>query len=162
MKQEKIKLDKELVKADKELVKANQIIKNLNNTKKSNNNNTVYNQNEINNLYSLIQEKEDEITSLKEKLNKNSNTSKYVPFNDIIVIHFISSDQRINCGVKCLKTDTFAEVEEQLYKIYSQYRDTNNFFISNGKQVLRFKKIYENNIKDKDKVELIQYTTTHF
>ena len=72
-----------------------------------------------------------------------------------MVVNFISSDQKINYGIKCLKTDTFAEVEEKLYQKYEEYRETNNNFISKGNVILRFKKIYENNIADGDKVELI-------
>ncbi|MBR4589628.1 MAG: hypothetical protein IKO36_03100 [Bacteroidaceae bacterium] len=85
----------------------------------------------------------------------SSNTKKSVDFDDILYVHFISIDQTINCGIKCLKTDTFAEVEEKLYQKYEKYRETNNNFITKGKVVLRFKKIFENNINDGDKVELI-------
>ena len=51
-----------------------------------------------------------------------------------------------------MKTNTFAEVEEQLYKIYDNYKETNNSFIFGGKSVLRFKTIEENNIKDGEKI----------
>ena len=54
-----------------------------------------------------------------------------------------------------MKTDTFAEVEEKLYQQYEEYRETNNNFITKGKIVLRFKKICENNIKDGDKIQLV-------
>ena len=85
----------------------------------------------------------------KIKIIKKFKSKKYVDFNDIIVIQFIILDQKINCGVKCLKTDTFAEVEEQLYQTYPEFRETNNIFVCKGNQILRFKKIYENNIQDK-------------
>ena len=94
---------------------------------------------------------------MKSKLANNSSSKRYVDFNNIIVVHFISLDQKINCGIKCLKTDTFTEVEEQLYKIYNDYRETNNYLVSKGRQILRFKIICDNNIQDNDKVELIQY-----
>ena len=91
----------------------------------------------------------------KIKIIKKKKKKKDVDFNDIIVIQFITLDQKINCGVKCLKTDTFAEVEEQLYQTYPEFRETNNIFVCKGNQILRFKKIWENNIQDKDKVELV-------
>ena len=100
-----------------------------------------------------IKKKEKENVYLKNKLN-NINR-KIVDFNKIIVINFISSDQKINCGIKCLSTDTFAEVEEQLYLKYKEYRETNNNFVTKGKNILRFKKICENGIKDGDKVQLL-------
>jgi len=37
-------------------------------------------------------------------------------------------------------------VEEKLYKKFPEYRETNNCFLANGKEVLRFKTISENNI----------------
>ena len=78
-----------------------------------------------------------------------------VYYDDILSIHFISLDQNINCAIKCLKTDTFAEVEEKLYQKYGEYRETNNNFTANGRIILRFKSISDNHIKDGDKVQLI-------
>ena len=48
-----------------------------------------------------------------------------------------------------LKTDTFAEVEEKLYQIYDDLRKTNNMFTINGRAILRFKNLEENNINKK-------------
>ena len=76
-------------------------------------------------------------------------------FNKIMVVNFVSIDQKIDFAIKCLVTDTFAEVEEKLYQKYNEYRESNNNFIVNGKLVLRFKKISENGIKDGDKIQLI-------
>ena len=72
-----------------------------------------------------------------------------------MVINFMSQDQNIIYGIKCLPTDTFAEVEEKLYQEYDNYRETNNNFVCKGSTILRFKKISENNIKYGDKVILI-------
>ena len=63
-----------------------------------------------------------------------------------MVVNFISTAQNVHFAAKCLKTNTFAEVEEKLYKQYPQYRESNNTFIANGTTVLRFKTIAENNI----------------
>ena len=82
---------------------------------------------------------------------------KMVDYNYIMVIHFISDDGMINQGIKCLKTELFAEVEEKLYKIYDNYRKTNNVFLHNGNIVLRFKTIEENNIKNDDKIILQKF-----
>ena len=114
--------------------------------------------NKINNFNDLIEKKDKEISELKSQLEKTGNNKKYVNFNDIMVINFISSDQKLNTGIQCLKTETFAEVEERLYQQYEEYRENNNNFISNGRLVLRFKKIWENNIKNLDKVQLIDPT----
>ena len=70
-------------------------------------------------------------------------------------VNFISSDQNVHYAASCLKTNTFAEIEEKLYKQYPQYRETNNSFIANGTQVLRFKTIAENKIGNGLQVTLI-------
>ena len=138
-------LTKENNKLRDDLIKANKTISNLNNNSQKNNN--------INNLNNIIQNKDLEINNLKLQLENNKNIN--VNYNDIIVIQFISTDEKINCAIKCLKTDIFAEVEEKLYQKYEEYRETNNNFIAKGRLVLRFKKIYENNIKDGDKIQLL-------
>ena len=144
----KLKNDNE--KLNNELIKANKIISNFNNSQ----NNQQGNNNIINNLNEMIKIKDDIINDLKNKLQNNTNNNFNVNYNDILIVHFISLDQKINHAIKCLKTDTFAEVEEKLYQQYEEYRETNNNFITKGKIVLRFKKICENNIRDGDNVHL--------
>ena len=143
---EKDDLNTELIKAYKL-----KIVPSFNNPQQ----NQKENNNIINNLNEMIKMKDKEITELKSQLEKSGNHKKSVNFDDIMVVNFISLDQKVNKGIKCLKTDTFAEVEEQLYKIYGEYRETNNNFIANGTLVLRFKKMCENNIKDNDTIQLI-------
>ena len=115
------------------------------------------NLNEINNLNNNIRQKDDEIFKLNLKI-RNIETLDKTSFknDDILYVHFISSDQNINCPIKCLKTDTFAEVEEKLYQKYQEYRETNNKFVLKEKTIMRFKKIIENNITDGDEIELIK------
>ena len=77
--------------------------------------------------------------------------------DEIMIVYFQSLDQVINhVGIKCLQNDTFAEVEEKLYKKFENFRNTNNTPICNGRTILRFKKLSENNINDGDVVQLIK------
>ena len=138
-------LKNENKKLNNELIKAQKIISNFKNNNQQNIN--------INNLNEIIKNKDIEINNLKLQIQNKKKAP--VNFDDIIVIHFISTDQKINCAIKCLKTDTFAEVEEKLYQKYVEYRETNNNFIAKGRVILRFKKICENNIENGDKVQLI-------
>ena len=46
------------------------------------------------------------------------------------------------------KDNTFAQIEEKLYQKFPEYRETNNIFVANGMQVLRFKTIEQNRICD--------------
>ena len=129
---------------------------NLNNNNKINekgNNNF----NEINYLKEIIKSKDKEIDFLNIQLkNIENDNKKLVDFDNIMVVNFISSDQSVNCGIKCLKTDTLAEVEEKLYQRYEEFRETNNNLIAKGKTLLRFKKICDNGIKDGDTIQLIK------
>jgi len=133
-----------------ELLNANEIITNLNKLQQNNQENIKM----IDNLNKIIQVKDKEINDLKIKLINSGNIDKLMNNDDLIFVHFISIDEKINCGIKCSKTDTFAEVEEKLYQKYEEYRETNNNFFIRGKSILRFKKIFENNIKDGDKIIL--------
>ena len=149
-------LKNELSKAQKIIEQQNLTIKDLQN-KLNNYDTKIYNLNiEINNYKNIIYQKELELNNLKSQLNNNiNNISNNVNFNDIIVVNFISSDQIVHYAAKCLKTNTFAEVEEKLYKQYPQYRETNNNFVANGTQILRFKTIAENKIGEGLPVTLI-------
>ena len=123
--------------------------------------NNYINNNEINNL-------KNEIINLKNELNLKNNEINNLKLkkiekpvydlNDIIVINFISTDYTINNqGIKCLPDETFAEVEERLYKIYDDFRNTNNIFLFKGNQILRFKKIRDNKINDGARIQLVKY-----
>ena len=150
------KLKDENFQLRNELTKVNKIMGNLEHNNKTNEKGND-NFNEINYLKKIIKSKEMEIDILNIRLkNIQSNKKLLVDFENIMVINFISSDNKINCGIKCLKTDTFTEVEEKLYQKYEEYRETNNNCITKGKLVLRFKKICDNYIKDGDIVQLIK------
>ena len=126
---------------------------------KLNNYNTTLNNlnNNINNYKNIIDQKDAELNSLRAQFNNNNinNLQNKVYFNDIMCVNFISSDQNVHYAASCLKTNTFAEIEEKLYKQYPQYRETNNSFLANGTQVLRFKTIAENKIGNGLPVTLI-------
>jgi len=100
--------------------------------------------------------KENEINQLKLKIKNNNTKDNYFKLDDIMVINFTSTDSSINYGIKCVVTDTFAEVEEKLYQIYDEFRNTNNMFTIKGRTILRFKNLKENNIRDGDKVLLFR------
>ena len=127
-----------------------------NNTNLNNEINKLRNMNEV--LINQISLKDNEINNLKLKLENNYASKSNVPMKDIMVINFVTGDGKImNCGIKCLPDETFAEVEEKLYKIYDEYRNTNsNYFIYGGRTILRFKKVKENKIKNGAVIQLCQ------
>ena len=147
-------LKNELTKARKIIEQQKLTINDLQN--KLNNSNNIINNlnNEINNYKNIISKKDLELNNIKSQLNNNIPNNN-VNFNDIMCVNFISSDKNVHFAISCLKTNTFAEIEEKLYKQYPQYRETNNNFLANGTQVLRFKTIAENNIGNGLPVTLI-------
>ena len=149
-------LKNELSKANKIIEQQKYIINDLQNKLNKCNNYEI----QINNLNNIIIQKDNEINNLKNQLNNinnisNNNISNNVNFNEIVVVNFISMDQNVHYAVAALKNNTFAEIEEKLYKQYPKYRETNNNFITNGSTVLRFKTIAENKISNGLPVTLI-------
>ena len=102
----------------------------------------------IQSYQNIINQKEQELNNLKKQLQdiNNQNKGNYVNMNKLMSVNFISVDQKIHFSVPCIDSDTFAEVEEKLYKEFPEYRETNNNFIANGDPVLRFKTISQNKI----------------
>ena len=103
-------------------------------------------------MQDLISEKDKELNNLKLQLknisniNKNNLNNSSINQNTDKCITFISNDQNIIYGIPCSGNSIFAEIEEKLYKEYPEYRETNNIFLANGKEILRFKTINDNNI----------------
>ena len=110
----------------------------------------IDNNNQINDLKNEINIKNNQINELKHKLENinlnNNGINEQINKKDIKVVSFITTDQSLFYAIPCSGNDTFAEIEEKLYKEYSEYRETNNTFLANGKEILRFKTINENKI----------------
>ena len=135
----------------------NNINNNMVNNNMINNNNINFNQN-----FGNMNNQNMNMMNNNMNLMNNRNIQGNMPINEldifdkIIVIQFISTDQNIQRGIKCLPTHKFAEIEEKLYQIYPEYRKTNNHFLTEGRVVMRFQTIAENNIKDGQIVQLIK------
>ena len=166
--QEKIIIDKSsFEKENKELkdklIKANKIIENktkeiqdLNNQINSLKN--LNNNNQINKLKNELIIKDNQINELKKQIqniNLNKNGTN-INTKDMKCVTFITTDQSIFYGIPCNGNSTFAEVEEKLYKEYPEYRETNNLFYANGKEILRFKTINDNLIGTGKPVMLVK------
>ena len=146
-------LTNQLIKANKIIEQQKSKIDELQN--KLNNYNIT-----INNYQNIINQKNNELNNLKLQLNNiNNNINKNIinnfNLNEMMSVNFISMDQNVHFSVPCLGKNTFAEIEEKLYRKYPEYRETNNNFIANGRQILRFKTISENKIGNGLPVTLI-------
>ena len=149
--------DNEILNLKNELNKANKIIENQK-TKISdlqnqlNNLNNIINNNNISieKYKNIIIQKNEELNILKSNNNFNNNIQNKELFSldQIMSINFISTDENIHFSVPCISSNTFAEIEEKLYQQYPDYRETNNKFLINGKEISRLKTIGENKIKN--------------
>ena len=119
----------------------------------------------INNFKTDIKNRDDKIYQLLQKLQNNNKLNNNININipkkqidveDMKCVTFISTDQSLVYGISCSGKDVFAEVEERLNKEYPEYRETNNSFLSNGKEVLRFKTINDNKIGSGKPIMLIK------
>ena len=151
--------DNAIIRLKNELNKANKIIEQqkltINDLQNKLNNYNIT----INNYQNIINQKDIELNNLRNQLNNiiniNNTQNNNFNINEMMCVNFISTDQNVHYAVACLKRNTFAEIEEKLYQQYPRYRDTNNSFLANGREVLRFKTISENKIGNGLPVTLI-------
>jgi chromosome segregation ATPase len=133
------KLKNELKEAKETIEQQKLTISVLQNQLNNSNNIITNNYNLIQSLQNIINQKEQELIQLK---------SKNIPIisNQMLAVNFISSDSRVHYAVPCVSNNTFAEIEEKLYQQFPEYRETNNQFLAQGREILRFKTIAENKI----------------
>ena len=149
LKEDLNKLKKITETQNKEIEKLNSINKEFNDKMK-----------DFNKFQNLIVQKDIEINELKQKLNQYNNfmnrniENKEKATNDKCVC-FFAPNKSITYAIPCSGESTFAEVEEKFYQEYSEYRMTNNTFLANGKDILRFQTINYNNIGNGKPILLI-------
>ena len=151
------KLKEELNKAQKIIESQNLKIKELENISQNNISKDDGKQNDkiIKSLNEQINQKDEELKQLKLKLELSQENKELIPANQMTCVYFTSPDQNIHFPIPCNKNQIFAEIEEKLYKEFPEYRETNNCFIVNGIQVLRFKTVAENHITNSTPVLLL-------
>ena len=104
---------------------------------------------ELENISNNNIEKTNKIKELEKEIEKYK---KYclLPGEKLINIKFISIDQTIDFIIVAKNTDNFAKLETSLYEKYPNYKDTENYFLVNGKKLNRHRTLEENKIKDND------------
>ena len=99
-------------------------------------------------LNNQISNKNIELNNIRNKINNSDDLINVInPGEKILSAQFISSDQKITYAIPCKNTTPFVRVEEKLYEMYPEYKETENHFIHNGNVIKRFKTIEENNIQ---------------
>lgn len=111
-------------------------------------------------LEKSLVEKNNENEILKIKINELSDEMNKVKLelknrDNLISVKFISGDQKINCILKCEKTDNFIQLENSLYELYPECKMTENDFLINGQMIDKNRSIEENKIKENDTIMVI-------
>ena len=124
-----------------------------NNFQNMNNISNIQN-NSYDKLINLINEKENIIKDLKEKI-------KRYPFvleknEKIMSIIFSSVNQNFNYSMVCKNTDTINKLEEKLYEEYPNLSERENYFLCKGKLLNKFQSFETNHIKNGDIILLNQ------
>ena len=104
---------------------------------------------ELKNISNNNYENIDRIKELEKELEKYK-TYCLLPGEKLFTIKFISIDQEINFSTVAKNTDNFGKLEGTLYEKYPKYKETENYFLVNGKKLNKHKTLDENKIKDND------------
>ena len=159
MKEKIIELENRNKELENLLKEKDNIIDNLKNEKKE-----LLNKNEQLKIeYNKIKEKLNKMNlESKEQIRKKEKIIKeyelkisqfpfdFSPGEKIISIIVISFDQNIISSFICKNTDIFKVLENKFYEKYSEYKDLDNIFISNGRNINKNKSLDENKIKNND------------
>ena len=107
----------------------------------------------INQLQYNLNQKDQELIQLKNKLLSNSNQIKTDSENKTgFAITFRSISQDIIYPMICNKKESISRLEEELYNEYPKYKEFNTYLTCKGVVLKRFKTVEENNIKKGDAI----------
>ena len=117
---------------------------------------------QINALNDKIKKLEEmQINQDKLKFNKSIKQNDFLvhkmkPSEQLLNVTFITSGTNglINYQLICKNTELFVRLEERFYNDFPQFKEYDLFFKNNNKKIKRFKTLEENNIKDKDVINI--------
>ena len=148
------------------LKRENNQIKNENYELKKQINELKMKSNNPNNKYQNINDNKDEIIALLKKIENKENEIKQIrqkiPYElksgeELMPIIFISCDQKIHYAFICKNTDKFNTIENLLYEVYPEYEESENYFTVNGRKIIKSKTMQQNNIKPSSIIMLNRY-----
>jgi len=113
-------------------------------------NNNCYKE-KIINLMEELRDKENELKEFKLKLPFDLSKEE-----KIMTVIFISTEQKIHDSFICKNTMKFNVLENLLYDKYKEYRETNNYFMCDGKNINKYKSLEENQIENNGIISLFK------
>ena len=103
----------------------------------------------IEKLNEELRKRDNEIRELNKEL-ESKYQSEFSKREKLMAIIFISMDEKIHSTIICKNTDPFIKIEEMLYEIYPDYKESENNFLVNGHRVIKSKTLEQNNIHNND------------
>lgn len=98
-----------------------------------------------------IDDKKKEIENLKKELKDTNNDKQFMesfyPREQMMALNFLSTDQKVHYAISCVGKDLFVDIEKKFYEKYPKYKEKNHNFVVQGKTILRFKTIKENELE---------------
>jgi len=106
----------------------------------------------INELNKIIVEKEKKMSILEKKLSR-------FPFElkeeeKLMTVIFTTMDQKFYYSIICKNTDIFNTIENKLYDAFSEYSETENYFLLKGNKINKVKTLEYNKIQNNDLIIL--------
>ena len=104
----------------------------------------------------------DELDNKEKEIKKLNEMKMRFPFElleneKLMTIIIISGDQKVHYSIICKNTQKFTEIEHKLYQKYPEYLESENYFLSNGNKINKYRTLEENKIKNSDIITLFRY-----
>ena len=118
-------------------------------------------------LNALILSKDQEINKLNEKKNElilelqNLKRSDLKKNEQKLAIIFQSIDQKLHYAMICKNTDIFGIIEQDLYQLFPEYKESDHYFLLCGRTINRNKTVEENNIRHSDIIIINNYDNNY-
>ena len=108
----------------------------------------------INELNKIIVVKEKKMSILEKKLSR-------FPFElkeeeKLMTVIFTTMDQKFHYSIICKNSDIFNTIENKLYDVFSEYSETENYFLLKGNKINKVKTLEYNKIQNNDLIILKQ------
>ena len=104
---------------------------------------------QLKNIYSKLEEQNNILLQKQNNINNNNYLKMESNVgNDAkkIALNIISVDQKVNEVVYCSSETKLHSIENELYEKYTEYKESQNFFMFDGKVIKQFKTMKENGI----------------
>lgn len=100
---------------------------------------------EVIELLEKLKKKDEEIKKLKEKL-----PFEYTKEDTIFTVTISSINEDIHYSMICKNSDKFKRLENSFYENFPEYKNNNNIFLIQDKQISKDDSLEANNIRDND------------